>query len=29
MEVDNLAITVDDIIVKDQFFEGVFTVESY
>lgn len=28
MEVDNPAITVDDIIVKDQFFEGVFAVES-
>ena len=28
MEVDNPAITVDDIIDKDQFFEGVFAVES-
>lgn len=29
MEVDDPSITVDDIIVKDQFFEGVFAVESY
>ena len=29
MEVDDSAITLDDIIVKDHFFEGVFAVEAY